>query len=73
MCTFGYLDLKNGVATCYGSSKRPFNFELRSLEGESNKYIYDMLHLDELSDDELFCSKTNRQDLEALRRKFNIS
>lgn len=54
MCTFGYLDLKNGVATCYGSHKRPFRFELRSLEGESNEYIRQMMNVGELSDCELF-------------------
>lgn len=74
MCTLGYLDLNKGVATCYGSHKRPFNFELYSLEGESNKYIYDLFHLDELSDDELFgSSKSNQYDYQALRRKFGIS
>ncbi|QXV83694.1 hypothetical protein bas09_0049 [Changchunvirus paulsarasin] len=73
MATLGYLDIKNGVVTCYGSKKRPFRFELYSLEGESNKYIYDLFHLNELSDEELFCSKTNRRDIEALRRKFNLT
>lgn len=73
MATLGYLDINKGVVTCYGSNKRPFRFELYSLEGERNKYIYDMLHIMEISDDELFGSKTNRQDIEALRRKFNLA
>ncbi|QDH94276.1 hypothetical protein [Escherichia phage vB_EcoS_PHB17] len=73
MCTLGYLGLDKGVVTCYGSHKRPFRFELYNLEGERNKYIYDLFHMDELSDEELFCSKTNRQDIEALRRKFNLA
>lgn len=54
MCTLGYLDLKNGVATCRGSYKRPYGFEFRSLEGEKNKYIKTMLHIGEMSDDELW-------------------
>lgn len=73
MCTLGYLELENGVARCRGAHKRPFNFELYSLEGERNKYIYDLFHLDELSDEELFCSNPNRQNYEALRRKFNLA
>lgn len=54
MCTLGYLNLKDGVATCNGSLKRPFMFELYSMEGESNKYIYEMLHVGEMSDEQLF-------------------
>lgn len=54
MCMLGYIDLKNGVATCYGSQKRPFNFELRSIEGKSNQYINRMINIDELSDEEFF-------------------
>lgn len=73
MCTLGYLSLNKGVARCRGSHKRPFGFELYSLEGESNKYIYDLFHLEEMSDEELFSPKTNRHDYEALRRKFNLS
>lgn len=73
MATLGYLVIDKGVVTCYGSHKRPFGFELYSLEGESNKYIYDLFHIDELSDDELFNRKSNRCDYEALRRKFGIA
>ena len=73
MATLGYLGIDKGVVTCKGSHKRPFGFELYSLEGESNKYIYDLFHLDELSDDELFNTKSNRCDYEALRRKFGIA
>ena len=73
MCTLGYLSLEKGVARCRGSHKRPYGFELYSLEGESNKYIYDLFHLEELSDEELFCSKANRYDYAALRSKFNIA
>ena len=74
MCTLGYLDINKGVVTCYGSHKRPFNFELYSLKGESNKYIHDLFHLEELSDDELFGGPAaNRFDYEALRRKFNLA
>lgn len=73
MATLGYLGIDKGVVTCYGSNKRPFGFELYSLEGERNQYIYEMLNLDKLSDEELFCKQTNRRDIEALRRKFNLS
>lgn len=73
MATLGYLGIDKGVVTCKGSHKRPFGFELYSLEGESNKYIYDLFHLDELSDDELFNTKSNRCDYNALRKKFGIA
>lgn len=73
MATLGYLGIDKGVVTCYGSNKRPFGFELYSLEGERNQYIREMLHIGEMSDEELFCSKTNRRDIEALRRKFNLA
>lgn len=73
MATLGYLGIDKGVVTCNGSHKRPFGFELYSLEGESNKYIYDLFHLEELSDDELFNTKSNRCDYDALRKKFGIA
>lgn len=54
MCTSGYLDLKNGVATCYGSHKRPFGFELRCIDGMNDKYTREMVNIGEMTDDQLF-------------------
>ena len=70
----GYLDGKNCRYWCKGSHKRPFGFELRSLEGYKNRWVYEIMNIDKLSDEELFgSSKTNRYDYDALRAKFGIS
>jgi hypothetical protein len=73
MMTAGYIDGVCGKYWSKGSSKRPFGFELYSLDGMRNDWISDMARIGEMGDDELFQAKANRQDLEALRRKFNIT
>ena len=73
MMTAGYIDGVCGKYWSKGSSKRPFGFELYSLDGMRNDWIMDMARIGEMGDDELFQAKANRQDLEALRRKFNIT
>lgn len=73
MMTAGYIDGVCGKYWSKGSSKRPFGFELYSLDGMRNDWIRDMARIGEIGDDELFQAKANRQDLEALRRKFNIT
>lgn len=73
MMTAGYIDGVCGKYWSKGSSKRPFGFELYSLDGMRNDWIRDMARIWEMGDDELFQAKANRQDLEALRRKFNIT
>lgn len=73
MMTAGYIDVVCGKYWSKGSSKRPFGFELYSLDGMRNDWIRDMARIGEMGDDELFQAKANRQDLEALRRKFNIT
>lgn len=73
MMTAGYIDGVCGKYWSKGSSKRPFGFELYSLDGMRNDWIRDMARVGEMGDDELFQAKANRQDLEALRRKFNIT
>lgn len=73
MMTAGYIDGVCGKYLSKGSSKRPFGFELYSLDGMRNDWIRDMARIGEMGDDELFQAKANRQDLEALRRKFNIT
>ena len=73
MMTSGYIDGVCGKYWSKGSSKRPFGFELYSLDGMRNDWIRDMARIGEMGDDELFQAKANRQDLEALRRKFNIT
>ncbi|QVW27767.1 hypothetical protein [Hafnia phage Pocis76] len=54
MCGYGYLNLENGKATCYGSHKRPFGFDFKSFTGESDQYVKMIVHIGEMSDDELF-------------------
>ncbi|QHR69075.1 YdbL [Escherichia phage tonn] len=73
MMTAGYIDGVCGKYWSKGSSKRPFGFELYSLDGMRNDWIRDIARIGEMGDDELFQAKANRQDLEALRRKFNIT
>ena len=73
MMTAGYIDGVCGKYWSKGSSKRPFGFELYSLDGMRNDWIRDMARIGEMGDDELFQAKANGQDLEALRRKFNIT
>lgn len=73
MMTAGYIDGVCGKYWSKGSSKRPFGFELYSLDGMRNDWIRDMARIGGMGDDELFQAKANRQDLEALRRKFNIT
>lgn len=73
MMTAGYIDGVCGKYWSKGSSKRPFGFELYSIDGMRNDWIRDMARIGEMGDDELFQAKANRQDLEALRRKFNIT
>lgn len=73
MMTAGYIDGVCGKYWSKGSSKRPFGFELYSMDGMRNDWIRDMARIGEMGDDELFQAKANRQDLEALRRKFNLT
>lgn len=54
MMGFGYIDGVRGVYWSKGAAKRPFNFELRSMEGERNRYIYEIMNIEKLSDEELF-------------------
>lgn len=52
--TAGYIDGVNGNYWSKGSTKRPFGFNLRCLEGESNKYSNEMMNIKEMTDEELF-------------------
>ncbi|UGO52102.1 hypothetical protein BROOKSBY_43 [Citrobacter phage vB_CfrD_Brooksby] len=51
---FGYLDGINLEYWCKNKIKRPFNFELHSLEGDKNVYISEMMNIEKMSDEELF-------------------
>lgn len=51
---FGYLDGINLEYWCKNKIKRPFNFELHSLEGYKNVYISEMMNIEKMSDEELF-------------------
>lgn len=74
MMTAGYLDGVGGKFWCKkGSVNRPFSFELYSLEGMQNEWVSDVLRIGEMSDEELFTSNANRQNIEVLRRKFNLT
>ncbi|HAK2374354.1 TPA: hypothetical protein H1940_004786 [Salmonella enterica] len=50
----GYLDGVNLEYWCKSKIKRPFDFELYSLEGDENVYISEMMNVEKMSDEELF-------------------
>lgn len=72
MMTAGYIDGVCGKYWSKGSSKRPFGFELYSLDGMRNDWIRDMARIGEMGDDELFQAKANRQQIEALRKRYGL-
>lgn len=72
MMTAGYIDGVCGKYWSKGSSKRPFGFELYSLDGMRNDWIRDMARIGEMGDDELFQAKSNRQQIKALRKRYGL-
>lgn len=52
--TEGYLDCTGGVYSCRGRLKRPLMMKLVCVEGYANRYNYEMMHIEELSDEDLF-------------------
>lgn len=72
MMTAGYIDGVCGKYWSKGSSKRPFGFELYSLDGMRNDWIRDMARIGEIGDDELFQAKANRQQIKALRKRYGL-
>lgn len=72
MMTAGYIDGVCGKYWSKGSSKRPFGFELYSLDGMRNDWIRDMARIGGMGDDELFQAKANRQQIEALRKRYGL-
>lgn len=54
LCTEGYLDMSKGVAWVRDREKRPFSFELRSLEARKSKYMHVLMNVGKMSDEELF-------------------
>lgn len=57
MCTFGYLDMKNGLAFVTARIKRPFGFDFRSLNGNESGYVRMIMNLGAMSDEEFFGSE----------------
>ena len=60
--TNGYLDGKNGAVWCAGPDNREIGFDFRSFEGMDNRYMREMMHLDQLSDEQLFGKPGGRSD-----------
>lgn len=56
MCTIGYIDMKNGRACVTARIRRPFNFELRALNGKCSGYINRIMTVGDMSDEEFFSS-----------------
>lgn len=60
--TNGYLDGKNGAVWCTGPDNREIGFDFRSFDGMDNRYMWEMMHLDQLSDEQLFGKPGGRSD-----------
>lgn len=60
--TNGYLDGKNGAVWCAGPDNREIGFDFRSFDGMDNRYMLEMMHLDQLSDEQLFGKPGGRSD-----------
>ncbi len=60
--TNGYLDGKNGVVWCTGPDNREIGFNFRSFEGMDNKYMWEMMHIEQLDDEALFGKAGGRSD-----------
>lgn len=54
MMSAKYIDGVKGKYWSRGAMRRPFNFELYSLEGDKNEYVKEMMCIGEMSDNELF-------------------
>lgn len=54
MMTAGYLDGVNRWYWSKGASKRPFQFDFKCFGGESDRYTWEMMNIEKLSDEELF-------------------
>ena len=71
MMSCGYIDGFSLVYWCKNKIRRPFNFELHSLSGDSNQYVKDIMSIGEMSDDELF--QKPAFDRSYFERKFSNS
>ena len=52
--TEGYLECVSGVFSCRGKIKRPVMMKLYCTEGYDNRYVWEMMHVGEMSDEDLF-------------------
>lgn len=57
--TEGYLDCSGGVYWCKGKMKRPLMMNFVCLDGYKNRYTWEMMHIGEMSDEELFGKNRN--------------
>lgn len=69
MMSAKYIDGVRGKYWSRGAIRRPFNFELYSLEGDKNAYVKEIMEIGEMSDDELF--KKPAFDRSYFERKFS--
>lgn len=54
MMVAGYLDGVSRSYWCLGAHKRPFNFEFKCYGGEKDRYTWEMMNIEKMSDEELF-------------------
>lgn len=59
MATEGYLNNEGGILSSNGKRKRPISFDFVCVDGDRNRYTYEMMNLDKVSDEELFGNKRN--------------
>lgn len=57
--TEGYLDCKGGFYWCKGKIKRPVMMKLMCIDGYNNRYTWEMMHIVEMSDEDLFSERRN--------------
>lgn len=57
--TEGYLDRVGQEYFCKGKRKRPVMMQFACLDGYRNRYTWEMMHIEELSDEELFGKNRN--------------
>lgn len=55
----GYLDGVGGVFWCKGKLKRPAMMNLNCMDGYKTRHCYEMMHIGEMGDDELFGERRN--------------
>jgi hypothetical protein len=54
LCTEGYLDMNRGLVWVKDKARRPFMFDLHSIDAKKSNYIRLMLNVGKMDDEEIF-------------------